>query len=401
VDDVSIHALFKGGNRHETEETNGLFTILSQLLTKGTKRHTAAQIVELVEARGGSIESGSGKETFWVRLNVLAKDLDFGMELLGELLTQSTFPEDELEKQKKDALARLQNQENDWQSEAITFFLATCFADHPYHLNGIGSTEAISATTRDAVVAAHRAYTRAGSAVVAVCGGVAAADVERAAGRFLRDLPAGSCPDPVSVSLPRRTGVERATKVNDKGQVTICMGYPGPSFGHGDEYPIRLMDAITSGINLPQGWLQDALRGRNDLVYFVHLMPILYQEAGVVVILTQCQPDLVDTVMTLLAGEMQRARAGEFTEEDIEAAKGEYITAVDNDTQTSAVQAHRLASYELLGVGRDAAFSFADRVRSVKVSDVQRVSAEYLTGSVVTLAGPLAEESSPAVGDQP
>lgn len=385
---VSIEALFLGGNRHETEENNGLFTLLSQLLTKGTKRRSAAQIAQLVESRGGTIEAGSGKETFWLRLDLLASDLDFGMALLGELLTESTFPAEEVEKAKKEALAKLQKQENDWQAEAFTFFLSTYFAGHPYGLNSIGRRDAILATTREHLIAAHGAHVRAGSAVVAVCGGVTPDEVAATARRHLGKVPPGSCPEPPAAPLPSRPHVERAVKVNEKAQVTLCRGYPAPRFGDPDEYPIRLMDAVTSGINLPQGWLHDALRGRNDLVYFVHLMPILYREAGVLVVMTQCQPDHVDTVLALIDREMERARAGDFTEEDIEAAKGEYITAVDNGTQTTADQAYRLASFELFGIGREVAFSFADRVRAVTVPDVQRVAGEYLNGGVLTLAGP-------------
>ncbi|MBN1425200.1 insulinase family protein [Candidatus Fermentibacteria bacterium] len=391
VDVVSIQAMFRGGNRHETEVNNGVFTLLSQLLTKGTKRRTAAQIVDLVESRGGSIESGSGKDGFWIRLDLRADDLGFGMSLLGELLTQSTFSQEELDKQKTQALARLQEQENDWQSEAITHYLATYFGDHPYRLNGIGTGEAISSMSRDDVVEAFQDYVRAGSGVVAICGGVTAAEAAEEAGRYLAAVPGGSCPVAAPASVPERTGLEHSVKLNDKAQVAICLGYPAPPLGHSDEHALRLMDAVTSGIRLPRGWLHHALRGRSNLVYYVHLIPILYRDAGTVVVLTQCQPDLVDTVLALVQHELTRARAGEFSEEDIAAAKGEYVTAMDNDMQTTADQAYRLASYELLGIGHDAAFRFEDGARAVTVEDVRRVAAQYLEGGVLSLTGPLGD----------
>ncbi len=391
---VSIVAFFRAGNRHETDETNGLFTLLARMLIRGTARRTAAQVFEAVESRGGSIESGSGKDAFWVRLNLLAEDVEFGMRLLGELLTEPAFNPAELEKQKAEALASIQEQENNWQIEAINFLLQTYFDGHPYHLNGAGSRELIPHISVEMLRSAFESYVRAGSCVVAVCGGADASVIERAARTYLGRLPSGSCPEPPPASLPARTELARASKANDKAQVAICVGFPGPPSGHPDEYPVRLLDAITSGINLPRGWLHEALRGRNDLVYFVHLTPILYHEAGLISVLTQCQPELVDTVLSLIQTEIARARAGAFTEEDVEAAKGEYLTAIDNQTQTAEDQAFRLASFELFRGGYEAAFDFADRVRAVTVEDVRRVARDYLQGGVLTLVGPVKERSA-------
>lgn len=392
IEVVSIYAGFTGGTRYETETSNGTFALMSRCLRRGTKKHDASEIAAMVETRGGTLASGSTKDYFWVRLDLLAEDLEFGMKLMGELLTQATFPEEEIEKQKTELLAELQEQEDDWQSEAYQFYLSTYFEKHPYHLNTLGDKSVIPDLTKYDIRKAHQRHVRAGSGVLAVFGNVDEEQVAELAQEYMAEIPEGSCPEPHPAALPQREAFHRATKVNEKGQVTVCLGYPAAAVGNEDEYPLRLIDAVTSGVFLPRGWLHEALRGRNDLVYFVHMVPIFYKEAGTMVVLTQCQPDLTDSVLTLVEDEMARARTGQFTEDDVRSAKTQYITATNLYTQTMADQAARFARYELYGLGFETALSFDDNINAVTLEDVQRAAGSYLTDGVLTLAGPLGED---------
>jgi zinc protease len=389
IDVVSVYAGFAGGTRYETETSNGIFALMSRCLRRGTKKLDASEIDAMVETRGGTLASGSAKDYFWVRLDLLAEDLEFGMKLMGELLTQATFPEEEIEKQKTELLAELQEQEDDWQSEAYQFYLSTYFDKHPYHFNTLGDRAIIPDLTKYDIRKAYQRHVRAGSGVIAVFGNVDEEQVAQLAQEYMAEIPDGSCPEPHPAELPQRDAPHRATKVNEKGQVTICLGYPAAAVGHQDEYPLRLIDAVTSGVFLPRGWLHEALRGRNDLVYFVHMVPIFYKEAGTMVVLTQCQTDLTDSVLTLIEDEMARARAGQFTEDDVQSAKTQYITATNLYTQTMADQAARFARYELYGLGFETALAFDENINAVALEDVQRVASGYLTDGVLTLAGPL------------
>jgi zinc protease len=316
------------------------------------------------------------------------------LKLMGELLTHATFPEDEIEKQKTELLAELQEQEDDWQSEAYQFYLSTYFDTHPYHLNTLGDKAVISDLTRYDIRRAYQRHIRAGSGVLAVFGNIDEEQVAAFAREYMAEIPEGACPEPPPAELPKHDSFLRATKINEKGQVTVCLGYPAAAVGHDDEYPLRLIDAVTSGVYLPRGWLHEALRGRNDLVYFIHMVPIFLKEAGTMVVLTQCQVDLADSVLNVIEEEIARARSGLFRKEDVESAKTQYITAMNLYNQTMADQAAQFARYELYGLGFETALAFDDNINAVTLEDVQRAASTYLTEGVLTLAGPLGEEKT-------
>ena len=390
---VSIYAAFLGGNRYETKNTNGLFSLMARSILRGTKRHNGVEIQSMVESRGGTIESGSTKDKFWLRLDLLAEDVDFGLDLMGELLTQATFPEDEVEKERRELLADWKQQDDNWQYEATKFYLASYFGDHPYGLDQLGSPDVIEKLSADDLKHAYESFIRAESGVISVFGNIDAEEIVDRVRSAFESVPRGSSPLPDDVEIPVHSEFHSMSKTNEKGQVTVCLGYPAPALGTNDECPIRIMDAISSGIGLPHGWFHEALRGRNDLVYFVHLIPWYMKDAGTMYVMTQCQPDLVDSVLGLIKQEYARAQAGEFSEDAVTSAKIENAAARNLYTQDMAGQANLYASYELYDLGYEMAGSLEERMEGITVSDVQAAARRYLSSNaVLTLVGPLEKE---------
>jgi zinc protease len=90
---VSIELLIDAGSRYEPADQAGLANLTSKLLIYGTKQRTAVQISDALDFIGASLEAGRGQDTTSVSLTVLKKDLTTGLELLADVLTQSTFPQ--------------------------------------------------------------------------------------------------------------------------------------------------------------------------------------------------------------------------------------------------------------------------------------------------------------------
>ena len=392
---VSIYVAFLGGNRYETKETNGLFSLMVRSILRGTKKHNGEEIHSMVESRGGTIEAGSTKDKFWLRIDLLAEDVDFGLDLMGELLTQATFPEEEVEKERRELLADWKQQDDNWQYEATKFFLASYFDNHPYGFDQLGSPDVIEKLNVDDLKHAYESFIRTESGVVSVFGNIVAEEIVDRARSAFESVTTGSAPLPEDVEIPVHTEFHSVSKTNEKGQVTVCLGYPAPALGSEDECPIRIMDAISSGIGLPHGWFHEALRGRNDLVYFVHLIPWYMKDAGAMYVMTQCQPDLVDSVLGLIKHEYARALAGEFSEEAVASAKIENAAARNLYTQDMAEQANLYASYELYDLGFEMAGALEERMKNIAVPDVQAAAQRYLSSNaVLTLIGPLEEEDN-------
>src|SRR5207244_1140126 len=98
-----------------------------------------------------------------------------------------------------------------------------------------------------------------------------------------------------------------AVKEVAKTQTTIALGYAGLSLESGDRYALELIDAVTSGIGVPSGWLHEGLRGgERSLVYFVHALNWMNVDAGIYYIITRCNPPDEDTVLGIVRGVQRR-----------------------------------------------------------------------------------------------
>lgn len=119
------------------------------------------------------------------------------------------------------------------------------------------------------------------------------------------------------------------------------------------------------------------------------------KDTGTMFVMTQCQPDLVDSVVGLVRGEFSRALRGDFSDQDVAAAKIENAAARNLYTQDMADQANLYASYELYDLGYEMAGALEQRMKDISVSDIQEAAKRYLSaGAVLTLVGPVGGEES-------
>ena len=100
VETVSFGAYVATGTRNETEAENGVSHFLEHMAFKGTARRSAAQIAEEIEAVGGHINAYTAREQTAYYVKVLKEDTALGADIIGDILTHSTFERDELERER-------------------------------------------------------------------------------------------------------------------------------------------------------------------------------------------------------------------------------------------------------------------------------------------------------------
>ncbi|HXW83420.1 MAG TPA: insulinase family protein, partial [Candidatus Binataceae bacterium] len=80
---ASIGIWVENGSRYETSAENGVSHFLEHILFKGTKKRTAAQIAEQIDAVGGVLNAFTGKEYTCYYAKVLGADLPMATDLLA------------------------------------------------------------------------------------------------------------------------------------------------------------------------------------------------------------------------------------------------------------------------------------------------------------------------------
>src|SRR3954465_13272522 len=118
VETVSIGAYVATGSRNETTEENGVSHFLEHMAFKGTASRSAAAIAEEIEAVGGHINAYTAREQTAYYVKVLKEDTALAADIIGDILTHSTFEPEELERERTVILHEI-GQANDTPDDII------------------------------------------------------------------------------------------------------------------------------------------------------------------------------------------------------------------------------------------------------------------------------------------
>src|SRR5688572_3229740 len=95
---VTLQMVLKAGKIFEPAEKAGLAGATAGLLTKGTTTRSAQQIAETIDFVGGNLGANTGVESGFANAAVTADQLDLGFELLSDVVLHPTFPQEEIER---------------------------------------------------------------------------------------------------------------------------------------------------------------------------------------------------------------------------------------------------------------------------------------------------------------
>src|SRR6478752_3891073 len=100
LESVALGAWVKSGSRNEAEDEHGIAHLLEHMAFKGTARRTARDIAEQIENVGGEVNAATSTESTSYYARVLRDDVPLAVDILADILIESAFDEEELEREK-------------------------------------------------------------------------------------------------------------------------------------------------------------------------------------------------------------------------------------------------------------------------------------------------------------
>ena len=264
---ISFHLLIKAGSRYDPQGAEGLANLTSGLLTFGTAKRTALQIGESVDFIGARLSTDVDRDLASVSLTLLKKDLDTGLELLAELLTESIFPKEEIARQKKAVIASIKAKGERPRAIARDKFRAALFTNSPYGRPVEGTQESIKDLSQRELIRFYKGFYRPNRSILAVVGDVTQKEIKKKLNHVFRTWERSSFsqePQPPATSA----SAEFIRIIKDLTQANIVMGHRGIPRNHPDYYPTRVMGYILGGGGLSSR-LPDAIRNERGLAYSV------------------------------------------------------------------------------------------------------------------------------------
>lgn len=367
---------FRGGVRVETEAQQGLSNLVTRMLTKGTARKNAVEIAKQVESLGATLEPFSGRDGFGLSLQLLSQDIDEGLALIHELITQSTFPEEELTIQRSLITKQLEAQEDEIFDVGGRLLRQTLFGSHPYRFHPLGDRRTIGALTRADCQAFAKHWLTPSNMVITVFGDVNAESVTHALKRSVGTIAKQPSAWPAQLPEEPIDRVRTQTQTMEREQALIMLGFRGSTHTATDRYALDVMTAVLSGM---AGRLFQSVRETHGLSYTLGAVHVPGWDPGYLLIYAATRPAEEETVLKVLDQQLRLTAEKGFTEEEVDQAKRYLIGIHRMDLQHITDLAKRAVLDELYGLGYDAWTKHEARINAITVPMVNEAAKRYLT----------------------
>ncbi len=373
---VTLSLLIDAGSRHDPKGREGIANLTARLLTYGTRKRTALQISEALDFTGADLSTGCSEEQVAISLTMLKKNMDSGLALLGEILTASTFPPEEVDRQKQSVTAFIKAKEEEPGEIAEMKFRSALFPGSPYGHPVEGTADSVKGIDRNSVVEFYERFYRPNRAILAVVGDVSRQELVEKLSKTLQDWKKG----PPVETTPSTSAPGPATLIQidkDLAQANIILGHEGVPRNHPDYYALQVMNYILGGGGFSSR-MMDSIRNERGLAYSVYSMFEAEKYSGTFQVVMQTKNESAPQAIRIAMEEIRRLQNQGVRTEELEEAKSFLIGSFPLRLDTNRKIVNFLAQEEFFGLGLDYPERYPELVRRVTSEDVLRVAKRYL-----------------------
>lgn len=373
---VAIELLIDAGSRYDSAGQEGLANLTSRLLTYGTKRRSALQISETLDFIGASLSAGCGEDTASLSMTMLKKDLATGLELLTEVLTSSTFPQGEIDRQKQSVIAAIRAREEQPGDIAERRFAAALYPGSPYGRPVEGTEASVKGLQQKSLREFFERAYRPNRAILSVVGDISHEEMSRALNSALRSWNKGEpSGNPLVPSTQGPAQVIRVQK--DLTQANIILGHQGVGREHPDYYAIQVMNYILGGGSFSSRTM-DSIRNEKGLAYSVYSYFSAERKRGEFQLVMQTKNETAQEAIRIAKEEIRRIRESPVSEQELSDAKDYLTGSFPLRLDTNRKVAGFLAQVEYFQLGLDYPERYAELIRGITRDDVARAARQYL-----------------------
>lgn len=257
--------VINAGSRDEAENEQGMAHFVEHLLFKGTHKRRSSHIINRLEHVGGELNAFTSKEETVVYAAVLNEHLEKAIDLIGDIVFNSIFPEKEIDKERVIILDEIQSY-NDSPSELIYDEFEDIVFDYPIGHAILGKAELLEKYSREDVHNFVQQHYHPDEMVFFLQGGINESKLLRWAEKYLANASGGNVSN--DRKIPEKYSAGHQQIKRDTFQVHYMMGNRAFHLHHPDRMALYLLNNILGGPGM-NSLLNLSLREKHGLVYHV------------------------------------------------------------------------------------------------------------------------------------
>ena len=371
------------GGRDETEINNGVAHLLEHMAFKGTKNRTALEIAETIENVGGDINAYTSKEITAYFVKLMAEDLSLGVDIITDIMQNSTFEEKELDRERGVILQEIGMYLDTPDDMIFEYWQEKAFPNQAMGRSILGKSEIIKNISRDEVKKFMLSHYNPKKMVVSAAGKIDHDEFVSSILKTCTNLPSGNSNKREDAEY--FSGEYRENKKLE--QIHFLLGFEGIDYHHKDYYSLLIYSSLLGG-GMSSRLFQE-IREKRGLVYGISSFSTSYTDTGVFGIYAGTGDKEIKELIPVLCDELRNS-PNSISEKEINRGKAQLKTSLMMGRE-SAFRRCESAARQLLVFNRVIdPNEIIDEINSVSKNSVEKI-ANYILSKPITISsiGPI------------
>ncbi|MGL5380970.1 M16 family metallopeptidase [Clostridium sp.] len=330
VNSISVGVMVQNGSRNEDLNINGISHFIEHMFFKGTTKRTSKEIVQEIENVGGQINAYTSKEATCYYIKALNTHLKLSLDILSDMMLNSNFDEEEIEKEKGVVIEEINMSEDTPEDVLDNNQSKAIFGENPLSYPILGTIDTVKSFNRkkilDFIADKYTPY----NSVISICGKFDEKEVIKMIEEYFGKWGDGRIYIPTYENPILLNGSKYTNKQIE--QLHINLAYKGLPYAHDKGYSLVLLNNIFGGG--ASSILFQKVREELGLCYTIYAYGHPYLGTGLVNIYTGLSKQYADKALSVINDEIKKFASNgiskELLEINKEKIKANYILGLES-----------------------------------------------------------------------
>jgi len=384
---VVIGIWVKVGSRYEPPVKNGISHFLEHMFFKGTKKRSAKDIAIEIDSLGGELNAFTSRETTTFYIKVLDEYLEGGLDLLSDIFLNSTFPEEDIEKEKKiikEEIKMIEDTPDDYIHDLSN---QTIWGDSDLGQPVLGRRETIRSFTKEDLLAHIRKYYGTRDTVAACAGNFDHEHLISTLNKHFVHLRKGSEPEK---SPPPEYSSKIEVFNKELSEAHLVLGLKGIPQASKERYILFTLNTIF-GAGVSSRLFQE-IREKRGLAYSIYSYVSSYLDTGMWGVYAGVSRKKVQEVIELVLEEFHSLK-DTVTDRELQRAKNQLKGNIILGLESTSGRMNNIARQEIYYGGYYSPEEVMDEIDSITLQQVKELAERIIMKKYfsLTLYGPVME----------
>jgi predicted Zn-dependent peptidase len=363
------------GSRDEFPEEHGLAHFIEHGLFKGTKKRSNTQVLSRLDSVGGEINAFTAKEETWIHASFLHEHTDRAVELIADIALNSTFDNDEMEKEKDVIIDEINGYKDSPTDMLFEDMDEMVFPHHPIGRSILGTEESVRSFKQKDVVKFYKRCFVAQNMVFSYAGPMGKEKLQNILEKYFAEASIGSA----SFNRPDYTAYKKAhlRQTKEIHQAHHGIACRAPHLHQKDRHSFILLNNILGGPAM-NNILNLKIREKHGIAYQVDSNYSPFTDTGVFSIYLGTEMQQLDKALKLIDKELGLLRDKPFSPKTLEGyktqLKGQLALAQDSGNSLMFNNGKSMWVYNRINTMQEV----FDVINSITPKDIQNVANKYL-----------------------